>query len=218
MFLLKGGRIHLKDTSNTSRIGVELPQNIKTKRKVYWIQGDFHYTFFMSGENPWAFSEANNRIREKVEREKMIIEETKEDFEKNKERIRKKKGLDVFQLKRKIETGQSLDVLKDAIKLAFHEGTISKDAFEKTMKTLDGDFKEKNSVYSPMPSGNIPFSQNEFARMLEEAKLWENILVDIAGIFYGFFVQGSAILVIIAWKILTDLLFLPRDILQEMKQ
>jgi hypothetical protein len=61
----------------------------------------------------------------------------------------------------------------------------------------------------------LPFSQNALARFFEKQPLWENIWSDIAWFLYGFVVQGSAILVIIAWKILTDFLFLPRDIYRE---
>lgn len=85
------------------------------------------------------------------------------------------------------------------------------------METIDDDIKGKATIHVPVHTDALPFSQNDFARMLEGAKLGENIFVDIAGVFYGFFVQGSAILVILAWKIFTDLLFLPRDILNEIK-
>lgn len=169
----------------------------------------------MPNENPWAYNEANNRIHETAEKEKVIIEQKKEDFEKNKERVRKKKTLDVFGLKRKIETTQSLEGLKDSIRQAFREGAISKDAFEKTMETLNQDVSNKNIPKYHLDPQKLPFSQNEFAKMLEEASLGENVFVDITGVFYGFFVQGSAIMVILAWKIFTDLLFLPKDVYQE---
>lgn len=171
----------------------------------------------MPNENPWAYNEANNRIREKQENEKVIVEKKKEEFEVSKERLRKKKWLDVHALKRKIETNQSLDSLKDSIKQAFKEGMISKDAFEKTMDALDQD-KSRQTVKPrfQVDPQKLPLSGNAFAQMLEEAKLGENIFVDIAGVFYGFVVQGSAILVILAWKIFTDLLFLPRDAYQEL--
>jgi hypothetical protein len=58
----------------------------------------------MSLENPGAYDEARKRIRENTERETVIKETTTEDFEKDKQRLRKKKTLDVFELKRRIET------------------------------------------------------------------------------------------------------------------
>jgi hypothetical protein len=170
-------------------------------------------------ENPWAYSEANNRIREQGEKEKIVIEEKKEHFEKTKERIRKKKTLDVFELKRHIETGHSLEDLKESIKQALKEGSISIDTYQKTLDALNQDVIHiewnKNSTLSVDP---VPFSQNALAKYLEEAKLGENVLVDMVWVFYGFVVQWSAILVILAWKIFTDLLFLPRDIYQELKK
>ncbi|MDQ5968768.1 MAG: hypothetical protein QG561_953 [Patescibacteria group bacterium] len=46
-------------------------------------------------ENPGAYSEARDLIRENKERETTIIESKKEDFEKTKTLLRKKKTLDV---------------------------------------------------------------------------------------------------------------------------
>jgi hypothetical protein len=40
----------------------------------------------------------------------------------------------------------------------------------------------------------------------------------MVGFLYGFFVQGSSILVIIAWKILMDLLKLPMDVYREIQK
>jgi hypothetical protein len=45
----------------------------------------------MPNENPGAYSEARDRIREKNEKETIIIESKKEDFEKSKSILRKKK-------------------------------------------------------------------------------------------------------------------------------
>lgn len=150
----------------------------------------------------------------------MVIEKKKEEFEVSKERLRKKKGLDVHALKHKIETGQSLDALKDTIKQAFQEGMISKDTFEKTMNAIEDDKnstrEKKDRAGSQVPP--FPLSNNPIAQYLENAKLGENFLVDTAGFFYGFFIQGSAVLVILAWKLFVDFLFLPRDIINEIKQ
>lgn len=45
----------------------------------------------MSHENPGAYDEARKRIREKKEMEVSVIEVKKEDFEKGKEKLRKRK-------------------------------------------------------------------------------------------------------------------------------
>jgi hypothetical protein len=45
----------------------------------------------MPNENPGAYNEARDRIREKNEKETIIIESKKEDFEKSKSILRKKK-------------------------------------------------------------------------------------------------------------------------------
>lgn len=109
-----------------------------------------------------------------------MIEEKKEHFEKTKERIRKKKTLDVFELKRHIETGHSLEDLKESIKQALKEGSISIDTYQKTLDALNQDVIHiewnKNSTLSVDP---VPFSQNALAKYLEEAKLGENVLVDM---------------------------------------
>ena len=45
----------------------------------------------MPNENPGAYSEARDRIREKKERETVILEVKTEEFEKTKEKMRKRK-------------------------------------------------------------------------------------------------------------------------------
>jgi hypothetical protein len=42
-------------------------------------------------ENPGAYNEARNRIREQKEKEKVFVESVQEHFEKSKERLTKKK-------------------------------------------------------------------------------------------------------------------------------
>jgi uncharacterized protein (UPF0297 family) len=42
-------------------------------------------------ENPGAYNEARNRIREQKEREKLVVETLVEHFEKSKEKLHKKK-------------------------------------------------------------------------------------------------------------------------------
>ncbi len=172
----------------------------------------------MPNENPWAYNETRKRSHEQWEREQNIEEVKKEDFEKAKEHVRKKNTFDVFELKRKIETGNSLDTLKEGIKQALREGTISINTYQKTLDALNQDKTVlKWKARFKVDAKKLPFSQNVFALYLEDTQIGENILVDIAGFFYGLVVQWSAILIILAWKILTDFLFLPRDILNEIQ-
>jgi hypothetical protein len=168
----------------------------------------------MPNENPWSYSEARDRIREKKERETVVLEVKTEEFEKTKEKMRKKKWLDVHGLRQKIETGHSLDSLKSDIRAALSDGTISRDTYDSVIASLDRQPMEEIGI---IDLDQLPFSQNRFAKYLENQPLGENIGVDMAGFLYGLIVQGSAILIIIAWKILTDLLFLPRDIYREIK-
>jgi len=72
----------------------------------------------MSHENPGAYREAQNKINDLKEREKIILEVRTESFEKGKEKIRSKKKLDIFELRRRFETGRSLDLLKDEMQEA----------------------------------------------------------------------------------------------------
>lgn len=169
----------------------------------------------MPNENPWVYSEARDRIREKKEQETVIIEVKKEEFEKWKEKLRKRKWLDVHGLRQKIETGHSLNSLKSDIRSALSEGMISRDTYESMMDAIwDG---EKNSIDTRIDPSLFPLSQNRLAIYLENQKLWENPWVDIAWFLYWLVVQGSAFLIIIAWKILTDIVLLPRDIYREFK-
>jgi hypothetical protein len=124
--------------------------------------------------------------------------------------------LDVRELQRHIETGSSLEGLKSEIKNALSEWAISRDTYNKVIASIDNGRVDKdlqnNSTINP---NKLPFSQNKLAQYLENQPLGENLWSDIAWLLYGFIVQWSAILVIIAWKILTDFLFLPRDIYRE---
>ena len=165
-------------------------------------------------ENPGAYNEARNRIREQKEKEKVIAESVVEHFEKSKEKLHKKKWLDIYELKRKIETGHSLDSLKSDIREALKDGDISIETYNQALS----DISERDDREKKLPEINpdtLPFSQNEFAQWLEKQPLGANIWADMAGFLYGFFVQGSAILVIIAWNILMDLIKLPRDVYRE---
>ncbi len=152
-------------------------------------------TFFpilqrMSIENPGAFQEAKNRMREKQEQEYTVIEKKREDFEMGKEKVRKTKKLDVFELKRKIETGQSLNSLKSDILEALDRGEISADMYHEALRSIEtgeGVLGEIDA-YQIDPS-KLPLGQMELTRYFEKQKLGENIFVDIAGFFYGFIVQ-----------------------------
>lgn len=169
----------------------------------------------MPNENPGAYSEARDRIREKNDREHTIVESKKEDFEKTKTLLRKKKTLDVGELKRRIETGHSLDSLKSEIRIAYSDGTISQDTYDRVIASIER-WEHKWAIeIGTIDPNKLPFSQNKLAQYLENQPLGVNIWSDMIWFLYGFCVQGSAILVIIAWKILMDFLFIPRDIYRE---
>jgi hypothetical protein len=68
-----------------------------------------------------------------------LVESQKEEFEKTKNILRKKKGLDVHELRRRIETGNSLDLLKSEIKNALTEGTISRDTYDRVIASIDNE-------------------------------------------------------------------------------
>lgn len=170
-------------------------------------------------ENPGAYDEARNRIREKQEQEKIIVEKKKEEFEMSKEKVYTKKKLDVFELKRRIETGHSLSLLKDDIKQALDQGDISIDTYHKALDAMQQEKDQEKidrDVYSIDPD-TLPLSQNALARYLEKQKLGENILVDIAGFAYGF-TQGSVFLLFLLGRMVLDFLLLPRDVYEFLKQ
>ncbi len=171
----------------------------------------------MSHENPGAYDEARKRIREKKEMEVSVIEVKKEDFEKGKEKLRKRKWLDAFELKRHIETGKSLSGLKNDIENALKEWSISFETYEKTIRALTEKWDESDDTPGSIEfdTTKLPFSANALAQYLEDKKWWENPLVDLLGVCYGFFVQWSALMVILIWNMLLDILKLPRDIYRE---
>lgn len=163
----------------------------------------------MSHENPGAYREAQNTLNDLKEREKKVLEERTESFEKGKEKIRRKKKLDIFELKRRIETGNSLDMLKTEMKEALDAGEISIDTYTKSLAQIE---KRAQNDVPDILRDRVPLSKNQFAQMLESSPLWQNIWTDMVWFMYGFFVQGSAVLVILLWKILLDTLLLPKDI------
>ncbi len=174
-------------------------------------------------ENPGAYNESRNRLREEKEREKKALENITERFEKEKNLMRTEKKFDMFELRHRIETGRSLLTLQNEINNALKEGIISREAFdtlqekivlaEKIEKIVDKD--EQENFFK---NEDLPFGKTELAKFFDNKKIWENILVDFAGFFYGFLIQGSAILVILLWKIFLDIIFLPRDIYNEIKK
>lgn len=178
-------------------------------------------------ENPGAYNEARNRLREEKEREKRQLESITERFEKEKQLTRTQKKFDIFELRQKIETGNSLNSLRRDIDLAFKEGLISREAvnilenrIEQVIKNPEkiAEKKEKERTEWLIVAEDLPFGQSEITKFFENKKIWENFLVDFAGFSYGFFVQWSAILVILLYKIFLDVIFLPRDIYTELKK
>ncbi len=90
-----------------------------------------------------------------------------------KEKVYKKKKLDVFELKRKIETGQSLLSLKDDIRQALDQGDISFETYRKALDTIQNtETKEAplDSLFFIDPS-TLPLSQNQLAQYLEGKRL-----------------------------------------------
>lgn len=70
----------------------------------------------------------------------------KEDFEKTKEKLRKTRKLDVFQLKNKIVTGHSLDSLKSEVSQALKEGVISRETYDRMIASLEKDESQKETT------------------------------------------------------------------------
>lgn len=173
-------------------------------------------------ENPWVYHESRNRLREEKEREKKKIEDLVEKFEKQREYTTTEKRFDIFELKHRIETGRNLLLLQKEIAEFLKEWQISRESFEKfqeqinILKTSSDD--KKNIPPDLFSRDDFLFGNTDFVKFLEEKKIWENIFVDMVGFFYGFIVQWWAILVILFWKILLDIIFLPRDIYNEIKK
>lgn len=169
----------------------------------------------MPWENPGAYDEARKRIRESKESETVVIEKKKEDFEKSKEKLYSKKKLDIFELRRRIETGQSLNTLKSDIKEALSTGQISIESYSDVIGMLDREQKKSEEPH-PEPEyvidmDGIPLAQSPLTQYFERQKLGDNIFVDMAGFTYGV-AQGSLFLIYLAGRIVLDTLLLPRDI------
>jgi signal recognition particle GTPase len=120
-------------------------------------------------ENAGAYQESRNRIREKEEREKRAHEEERADFEVSKEKLRKRKHLDVFALKNRIETGHSLELLKQDLSEALQEGLISLETYEKSMEDVrDSERKERKMDESLRA---LPLAQAKLTQFFEKAPL-----------------------------------------------
>jgi hypothetical protein len=118
-------------------------------------------------------------------------------------------------LKRRIETGQSLDSLKSDIKEALDAGNISVDTYKDALERIDIREKhEKKPEVKPdylLDPSDYPFADFPLTKYFESQKLGENILVDIAGFAYGV-AQGSVFLLWLAGRIVLDTLLLPIDL------
>lgn len=168
----------------------------------------------MPWENPWAYDEARKRIRENKESEVVVIEKKKEDFEKWKEKIRSKKKMDVFELKRRIETGHSLNSLKSDIQSALDSGQISMDTYTDAIRMLDAKKDGLRKNITPeytLPPWAFPFSGAKLSLFFEKQKIGDNPLIDIAGFFYGF-AQWSVFLLFLLGRMILDTLLLPLDL------
>lgn len=171
----------------------------------------------MPSENPWAYNEARNRIRENQESETVILEKKKEDFEVGKEKVKKRKRLDVSELKHRIELGKSLGNLREEIQKALKDGEISQEISQEVLSMLDKESQkqeilfqkpEPDFIFDPMA---IPLFDTRLASYFSEQPFGKNTAVDIAGMAYGV-AQGSLFLLYILGKMCFDFLLLPRDI------
>ena len=170
-------------------------------------------------ENPGAYNEAQKHIREQKESENTIVEKKREDFEIGKEKLYTKKKLDVFELKRRIETGHSLSRLKGEIKEAYDQGEISIETYTSAIDAMRHreTWEMVDMSDYTIDSSTLPLSHNPLAQFLEKQKLGENIFIDIGGALYGF-VQGSVFLLFLLGRIVLDALLLPKDIYQSIKK
>lgn len=177
-------------------------------------------------ENPGAYQEARNRLREQKEKEQSLKENIIEKFEKEKALHRTQKKFDIFELRHRIETGNSLNTLQSDIQEALRRGLISRETFDSLEKKIDVIIQhpeklremKKTSENNSVSDQDVPLGNTELAKFFENKKIGENFLIDIAGFSYGFVVQGGAIFIILIYKILHDILFLPRDIYKELKK
>ncbi|MBS9783815.1 hypothetical protein KGV55_00520 [Candidatus Gracilibacteria bacterium] len=170
----------------------------------------------MSREKAGAYHEAEKRLQENIiDNEKKRLEKVQEHFFENKEKLHSKKKFDIFSLRHQLEIGRTLLSLKNELKEAFSEGEISQREYTDSLETLENEKtqKEEKENTPTMTDFPLPFSDSKLAQYFEEKTLGENIGADIVGFLYGFAIQGSTILIILLWRILTDTLLLPKDII-----
>lgn len=172
----------------------------------------------MSRENPGAYYESRNRLQEKEKTTREQREAVEEFFAKKRTLSKIENRFDIFELRRKIETGHSLESLRNEIGQALKEERISQEDFDSLKQSIDTLlYNKEQKEHIPVNTDTIPLSDNAFAQKLESSPLGEDLKRDITGFAYGFFVQWSAILVILLWKIIYDFLMLPRDIIDFVK-
>ncbi len=76
-------------------------------------------------------------------------------------------------MRQKIETGHSLDSLKSDIRAALSKGMISRDTYDSVIASLDR--KSPSQGIGTIDPNQLPFSQNRFAKYLENQPLGDNI-------------------------------------------
>lgn len=109
-------------------------------------------------ENPGAYNESRNRLREEKEREKKMLENLTERFEKEKNLIKIEKKFDVFRLRHSLETLHSLSELKEEMRQALKEGVISRESFDHLQEQIQISEKtEKNDEIAVFANENFPF-------------------------------------------------------------
>ncbi len=170
----------------------------------------------MVREKAGAYHEAQKRIQETIkDEERSRLEDIQEHFDKKKETLYTKNKFDIFWLRNRITIGQSLSLLQQELQKALSQWEISQEEYNETIQTLEiqeqQKEKEKKEPASVIVPDEIPFGKTKIAKKLENQVIWENIWADIVWFLYGFVVQGSAILVILAWNILLDAIMLPKD-------
>ena len=131
-------------------------------------------------ENPWAYNEARNRLREEKERERKVLENLVELFEKKKTHMRTEKKFDIFELKSRIETHRSLNTLRSDIDKALREGIISREMFDTLKNKIEfiEHLPEKNILTKQsekvfFDDEDLPFGKTNIAKFLEKKKIGE---------------------------------------------
>ncbi len=170
----------------------------------------------------WAYSEGEHKKRKKSLEEGTSREETEQFFEVQKLRVSKNVARhNLLSLKEKIRTGVSLTDLKNTINDARKSGEISDADFREVQKLIDtidrspDDIFLSPSVAQPYPI-TLPFQDSPFVKRLEASRLGDDLITDIVGIAFGFFIQGGYILGYIVLRLLFDALLLPRDLYRKL--